>query len=91
MDDPKDPGWEWQIQDSTDRARSFGTYESTTDEDHKAKVAQVSEGEIPVFNKAGFWPVFFGDTFIGSRLPSLTYMVGFVDNSILAPAAYPQI
>jgi hypothetical protein len=53
------------------------TYESSTDQDHKVKVAQVNEGEIPIFVKAGFWPVFFGDTLIGGKLPNLTYMIGF--------------
>jgi hypothetical protein len=53
------------------------TYESSTDQDHRVKVAQVNEGEIPIFLKAGFWPVFFGDTLIGSRMPNLTYMIGF--------------
>jgi hypothetical protein len=55
------------------------TYESATDQDHKVKVAQVNEGEIPIFIKAGFWPVFFGDTLIGSRMPNLTYMIGFAN------------
>jgi len=53
------------------------TYESSTDQDHQAKVAQVNEGEIPIFLKAGFWPVFFGDTLVGPRMPNLTYMIGF--------------
>ncbi|MGA8767296.1 MAG: NIPSNAP family protein, partial [Candidatus Acidiferrales bacterium] len=50
------------------------TYESSTDQDHKAKVAQVNEGEIPIFIKAVFWPVFFSDTLIGGQMPNLTYM-----------------
>ena len=55
------------------------TYESATDQDHRVKVAQVNEGEIPIFIKAGFWPVFFGDTLIGPRMPQLTYMIGFAN------------
>ncbi len=55
------------------------TYESSTDQDHKAKVAQVNEGEIPIFFKAGFWPVFFGDTLVGGQMPNLTYMIGFTN------------
>ena len=55
------------------------TYESSTDQDHRVKVAQVNEGEIPIFVKAGFWPVFFGDTLIGGRMPNLTYMIGFAN------------
>ncbi|HEY4709947.1 MAG TPA: NIPSNAP family protein [Candidatus Acidoferrales bacterium] len=55
------------------------TYESSTHQDHQAKVAQVNEGEIPIFLKAGFWPVFFGETVIGARMPNLTYMIGFAN------------
>jgi hypothetical protein len=55
------------------------SYESSTHQDHQAKVAQVNEGEIPIFLKAGFWPVFFGDTVIGARMPNLTYMIGFAN------------
>ena len=42
-------------------------------------MAQVNEGEIPIFLKAGFWPVFFGDTLIGPQMPNLTYMIGFAN------------
>lgn len=55
------------------------TYQSATDQDHRAKVSQFNEGEIPIFIKAGFSPVFFGDTLIGARLPNLTYMIGFAN------------
>jgi hypothetical protein len=40
-------------------------------------------GEFDIFLKAGFHPVFFGDTLIGSRLPNLTYMLAFADQSEL--------
>jgi hypothetical protein len=55
------------------------TYESATDQDHKVKVEQVNNGEVAIFNKAGFWPVFFGDTLIGEKMPNLTYMIGFAN------------
>jgi hypothetical protein len=55
------------------------TYESATDQDHRAKIAEFNEGEIPIFIKAGFSPVFFGDTLIGPRMPQLTYMIGFAN------------
>jgi hypothetical protein len=55
------------------------TYESATDQEHRVKVAQVNEGEIPIFIKSGFWPVFFGDTLVGGRQPNLTYMIGFTN------------
>lgn len=53
------------------------TYESTTDQDHRRKVEMVNVGELPIFKKAGFWPIFMGDTLIGDRQPNLTYMIGF--------------
>ena len=32
-----------------------------------------------IFTQAGCHPVFFGDTLIGARMPSLTYMLSFAD------------
>jgi len=63
------------------RSRVFElrTYESPTDQDHKRKVEMFNSGEFDVFETAGFWQVFYGDTLIGSRLPNLTYMIGFPD------------
>lgn len=34
-------------------------------------------GEFDIFRQAGFWPVFYGDTLVGDRLPNLTYMLAF--------------
>jgi len=63
------------------RARVFElrTYESPTDQDHKRKVEMFNSGEFDVLEKAGFWQVFYGDTVVGSRMPNLTYMIGFPD------------
>ena len=63
------------------RSRMFElrTYESPTHQDHLRKVEMFNNGEFDVFEKAGFWQVFYGDTLIGSRLPNLTYMLGFED------------
>ena len=63
------------------RSRMFElrTYESPTHQDHLRKVDMFNNGEFDVFEKAGFWQVFYGDTLIGSRLPNLTYMLGFED------------
>jgi len=63
------------------RARMFElrTYESPTDQDHKRKVEMFNSGEFDVFQKAGFWQVFYGDTIVGPRMPNLTYMLAFPD------------
>jgi hypothetical protein len=53
------------------------TYESPSDQDHKRKVEMMQSGEGEIFDKAGFWQVFYGDTLVGRRLPNLTYMLGY--------------
>lgn len=59
------------------------TYESPSYKDHIVKVKMFHSGEFDLFAKAGFHMVFFGDTLVGSRLPSLTYMVSFTDSDEL--------
>jgi len=63
------------------RSRIFElrTYESPSDQYHKTKVEMFHNGEFEIFEKAGFWPVFYGDTLIGPRMPNLTYMLGYED------------
>lgn len=53
------------------------TYESTTIQDHIRKVDMMNAGEVAIFKKSNFWPIFMGDRLIGPRQPSLTYMIGF--------------
>jgi hypothetical protein len=55
------------------------TYESPSNGEHVRKVEMFHSGEFEIFLRAGFHPVFFGDTLIGSRMPSLTYMLCFTD------------
>ena len=62
------------------------TYESPSDRDHVRKVEMFQHGEFEVFESAGFHCVFFGDTLIGPRMPSLTYMVSFADMAALTAA-----
>jgi hypothetical protein len=63
------------------RVFQLRTYESPTQADHIRKVEMFHNGEFEVFQRAGFWQVFFGDTLIGPRLPQLTYMVSYPDIS----------
>jgi len=55
------------------------TYESPSNGDHVRKVEMFHSGEFDIFKAAGFHPVFFGDTLVGSRMPNLTYMLSFAD------------
>jgi hypothetical protein len=61
------------------RVFQLRTYESPTNQDHVRKVEMFNSGEFEIFEKAGFWPVFYADALIGPRLPKLTYMLSFPD------------
>jgi hypothetical protein len=49
------------------------------------KVEMFHHGEFEIFQRAGFWQVFYGDTLIGPRLPQLTYMLSFPDLAEMDP------
>jgi hypothetical protein len=55
------------------------TYESHSDRAALNKLKMFNAGEVPIFRRAGLTPVFFGETVIGARMPSLTYMLTFPD------------
>jgi hypothetical protein len=55
------------------------TYESTSQATHARKVKMFNDAEIGLFVRHGLAPVFFGDTLVGTRMPSLTYMLTFAD------------
>lgn len=59
------------------RVFELRTYESPSDQDHKRKVEMMQSGEGEIFDKAGFFQVFYGDTLVGARLPNLTYMLSY--------------
>ena len=59
------------------------TYESPSYRDHINKVEMFHAGEFDIFKNAGCHPVFFADTLIGPRMPSLTYMLSFADSTAL--------
>lgn len=61
------------------RIYQLRTYESPSYRDHVRKVEMFNSGEFDIFKAAGFNNVFFGDTIVGSRMPSLTYMLSVPD------------
>lgn len=50
------------------------SYESATEELFRNKVQMFNQGEIDIFNRLGFNPVFFGEVRAGSHMPNLMYM-----------------
>jgi hypothetical protein len=67
------------------RSRSSRIFEMRTYESHsvpaaKKKIEMFNEGgEIDIFRRTGLTPVLFGETVVGPRMPSLTYMLTFDD------------
>lgn len=63
------------------RVFQLRTYEGPSNQDHARKVEMFHSGEFEIFERSGFWQVFYGDTLIGTRMPQLTYMLSFPDIS----------
>src|SRR3984893_9055168 len=73
-------GWPKLVAPKTEkRIFQLRTYESTGHAAHIRKVQMFNQAEIGIFTRTGLAPVFFGDTLIGHRTPSLTYMLTFED------------
>lgn len=53
------------------------TYESHSKKASRKKIEMFNRSEIGIFRRTGLTPVFFGETLVGSKLPSLTYMLAF--------------
>lgn len=64
---------------SAPRIFQLRTYESASEAAHIRKVEMFNQAEIAIFTRTGLAPVFFGDTLVGPRTPSLTYMLTFAD------------
>lgn len=55
------------------------TYESHSERAAINKLKMFNAGEIPIFRRTGLTPVFFGETLVGAKMPSLAYMLTFAD------------
>jgi len=64
---------------ATSRIFELRTYESHSDRAALNKLQMFNAGEVPIFRRTGLTPVFFGETLVGTRMPSLTYMLTFAD------------
>jgi hypothetical protein len=59
------------------RVFELRTYESHSRKANRKKIETFNTGEIGIFDRAGFQPVFFGETLAGPQIPNLTYMVTY--------------
>jgi len=63
-----------------ERIYELRSYESATEEKAAKKIEMFNKGgEIALFQKLGFNPVFFGEVLLGSHKPNLMYMTSFQD------------
>lgn len=66
----------------TSRARllNLRIYESHNERAAAKKIEMFNLHELPIFQRVGLTPVFFGQTIIGANTPNLTYMLVFPDD-----------
>lgn len=62
---------------NTDRIFQLRIYESPSVKTGQKKIEMFNTAELEIFRKTGLHAVFFGETIIGSKIPNLTYMLGF--------------
>lgn len=63
---------------ATSRLFQLRIYESHNTVKAKRKIEMFNRGgEIDLFRRVGLDPVFFGEALVGTKLPNLTYMLGF--------------
>lgn len=60
------------------RVFQLRTYESPSVKTNRKKIEMFDvAGEIAIFRRVGLHPVFFGEAILGTKMPNLTYMLGF--------------
>ena len=73
-------GPEITVPPKTTRIFELRQYQSASEAAGKKKIEMFNDqGEIDIFKRLGFKPVFWGETIIGPQRPNLTYMITFDD------------
>ena len=70
-----------EVPEPAAKPRTFDlrTYEQETFRDTQEKMRMFNEEEIQIFRDCGVNPLFFGETIVGSHMPSLIYMSFYPD------------
>ena len=70
-----------EVPELPDKPRAFDLriYEQETFRDTQEKMRMFNEEEIQIFRDCGIHPLFFGETIVGSHMPSLVYMSHYAD------------
>ncbi len=65
--------------DKKNRIYELRSYEAATERLYNQKVKMFNEGEIAIFDKLDFNPIFYAETIAGANMPNLMYMTSFSD------------
>ncbi len=70
-----------EVPEAPDKPRVYDLriYEQETFQDTREKMRMFNEEEIQIFRDCGVNPLFFGETIVGSHMPSLIYMSHYAD------------
>ena len=70
-----------EVPSEPDQPRTYDLriYEQETARDTQEKMRMFNEAEIQIFRDCGIHPLFFGETIVGSHMPSLMYMSHYAD------------
>ena len=63
--------------DRSQRIYELRNYEAATEKLHQNKVSMFNNGEMQIFTRLGFNPIFYGRVLSGTKMPSLMYMTSF--------------
>jgi len=69
------------VERKPERLFQLRTYESHCEERARLKIDMFNSAELAIFKDAGLTWVFFGQALAGTKMPNLTYMVGFADEA----------
>lgn len=71
------------LESPTKRGRLFNlrVYEGHNEYASKKKIEMFNKGEIAIFRRTGLTPVLFGEAILGARIPNLTYLLAFDDDT----------
>jgi hypothetical protein len=68
-----------KLPEHRNRVFELRTYQSHSESRARRKIQMFNEGEIPIFRKAGFETVCFGESLFGPDLPNLKYLLAADD------------
>lgn len=67
----------------SERIYELRSYESATENLFRNKVEMFNEGEVEIFERLGFNPIFFGEVVAGPKMPNLMYMTSHEDREAM--------